>query len=378
MITPPSYHLLALLTLLALPCLQLASHAQDPQTPSLSPAAPTPQWAVTTLAGREYISLPQIMGFFGLLPCPETTLPAHQKKFANDALSFIIDAHDPQTLQLSGRRIQLLAPLRYDASGTCYMAHDDIRYLLEPILHPHQISPRPVMKRIIIDPRHGGLLTGIGAKEKLEKSAWVLDVAHIFADGLRRAGFEVMLTRGADYYLSDHERIALANEQPDAIFLSLRLHSAGPHRRGVETAILAPLKETPREFDAFNAALGVSLHSHMLAQGVGVDGGLRRLYVSPMRALNCPSAQISLGYYTHQDDLTILQDPAQRTALIQGAIMGVINLSKALGAPTATQELTPKDTPDTPVEDLDAEDIDAEDIEAEDIEAEDIEAVEVD
>ncbi|HRK01056.1 MAG TPA: N-acetylmuramoyl-L-alanine amidase [Oligoflexia bacterium] len=98
------------------------------------------------------------------------------------------------------------------------------------------------LKRIVIDPGHGGADLGTSSGGILEK-----DVALIYAvrlqEYLRREipDLEVSLTRSGDEYVSLADRAKLANSKNAQLFLSLHLnHAADSKVEGVETYILSP------------------------------------------------------------------------------------------------------------------------------------------
>jgi N-acetylmuramoyl-L-alanine amidase len=91
----------------------------------------------------------------------------------------------------------------------------------------------------VIDPGHGGRDTGaIGPTNVREKDV-VLAIAHRLARRLRADGFEVVLTRDDDRYLTLDRRTAIANESEGDLLVSIHAN-AHPRRdrRGVETYVL--------------------------------------------------------------------------------------------------------------------------------------------
>jgi len=105
--------------------------------------------------------------------------------------------------------------------------------------------------RIVIDPGHGGKDPGaIGAGGLMEKDI-VLAVALDLRDVLKeKYGFEVLLTREKDEFLSLEERTELANTLQGDIFVSLHANSApSSAANGIETYFLS-LASTGEEMQA--------------------------------------------------------------------------------------------------------------------------------
>ncbi|WP_457573499.1 N-acetylmuramoyl-L-alanine amidase [Desulfolithobacter sp.] len=95
------------------------------------------------------------------------------------------------------------------------------------------------VRRIVIDPGHGGKDPGAMAHGLKEKNI-VLQVARKTREILRqRYGYEVLLTRDRDIYLPLEERTAIANTSNADLFLSIHVN-AHPKKsaRGIETFYL--------------------------------------------------------------------------------------------------------------------------------------------
>jgi len=92
------------------------------------------------------------------------------------------------------------------------------------------------MRRVVIDPGHGGRDTGaIGPRGVREKDV-ALAIARTLAARLRALGFKVILTRKDDSYVSLDERTRIANQARADLFVSVHCNAA--RRRtlaGVET-----------------------------------------------------------------------------------------------------------------------------------------------
>ncbi|MEM8933441.1 MAG: N-acetylmuramoyl-L-alanine amidase [Acidobacteriota bacterium] len=94
------------------------------------------------------------------------------------------------------------------------------------------------VRRIVVDPGHGGEdtgTTGFGLEEK----AMTLDIAMRVRDRLVEDGFEVYLTREEDRQLSLRERADLANQLRADLFLSIHINWIAERSvRGLETYFL--------------------------------------------------------------------------------------------------------------------------------------------
>lgn len=95
------------------------------------------------------------------------------------------------------------------------------------------------VKRIVIDPGHGGKDPGAIANGLKEKDI-VLDLAKRLKPVLEeKIGCEVLLTRTDDTFITLEERTAIANTQSADLFISLHINAhPSPQVRGLETYFL--------------------------------------------------------------------------------------------------------------------------------------------
>jgi N-acetylmuramoyl-L-alanine amidase len=92
------------------------------------------------------------------------------------------------------------------------------------------------MRRVVIDPGHGGRDTGAVGRHGLREKDVALAIARTLARRLRALGFTVILTRKDDSYVSLDERTRIANQARADLFVSVHCNAA--RRRtlsGVET-----------------------------------------------------------------------------------------------------------------------------------------------
>ena len=118
---------------------------------------------------------------------------------------------------------------------------------LAPEKRPETVSLPPAKKpviaglrKIVLDPGHGGKDPGaIGINGLAEKDI-VLSVAKKLAEKLRRElGVEVVLTRKDDSFVELMDRTAIANAERADLFISLHVNaSPNPEARGLETYYL--------------------------------------------------------------------------------------------------------------------------------------------
>jgi N-acetylmuramoyl-L-alanine amidase len=96
------------------------------------------------------------------------------------------------------------------------------------------------IRKIVIDPGHGGKDPGAIAPNGLKEKDVVLAVSKKLAHQLRtKLGCEVVVTRTADIFIPLEERTAIANTEKGDLFISVHVNSApSPRLLGVETYVL--------------------------------------------------------------------------------------------------------------------------------------------
>jgi N-acetylmuramoyl-L-alanine amidase len=104
------------------------------------------------------------------------------------------------------------------------------------------------VRRVILDPGHGGEHLGTESVGGLREKDLTLDLAERAKRLLVGHGFEVVLTRASDDTLSLKQRATTANEKRGDIFVSIHLNSLEPKSaRGIETFYLGPSEHPEHE-----------------------------------------------------------------------------------------------------------------------------------
>ncbi|MCP4203448.1 MAG: N-acetylmuramoyl-L-alanine amidase [bacterium] len=97
------------------------------------------------------------------------------------------------------------------------------------------------VKKIILDPGHGGENLGTRSPDGLTEKVIALDISERLSLLLEKADFEVALTRTEDTFISLEERAEIANSNNGDLFVSVHLNWIETQQvRGVETYYLGP------------------------------------------------------------------------------------------------------------------------------------------
>ncbi|MGH8022695.1 MAG: N-acetylmuramoyl-L-alanine amidase family protein, partial [Limisphaerales bacterium] len=133
------------------------------------------------------------------------------------------------------------APERID--GEISLNSVDLQRTLEPLLCEPPLTFKPG-EVIVIDPGHGG--SNVGTHSVLDgrfEKEFTLDWARRLKPLLEAEGWKVYLTRDADVFVTNSDRVVFANERHADFFISLHFNSAAPDRTqsGLETYCLPPV-----------------------------------------------------------------------------------------------------------------------------------------
>lgn len=222
-----------------------------------------------------------------------------------------------------------------------YFAESDHRHVLQPILTPQAFGKPPELRRIVLDPGHGGEDSGArndayGLKEK----DLTLDVAQRLARLLRAAGYEVVLTRETDRFIPLEQRARIANYEKADLFLSIHFNAAtNAQAAGYETFVLTPQYQPSssaskpgkrdaerfrgNEQDPWNVLLGYHLQRSLVAGKVGPDRGLKRARFLVLKHLESPGALLELGFVSNPQSAQQIRQASHRERLAQSLFDGV-------------------------------------------------------
>lgn len=216
--------------------------------------------------------------------------------------------------------------------------------------------------RVVLDPGHGGLDPGAETGTANEKTLMLIFARELRDVLLRSDGFEVVLTRNTDRFISLEQRIAIAHRVKADVFLSLhadslsegQAHGATVHVLSQEASDAASAKLAERH-DRADLLSGVDLTetddrltgvlldlarqetqprtealAKALVRGMEQAGGpmnrrpLRRAAFSVLKAADIPSVLVEVGFLTSARDLENLQNPEWRAGMALGIRNGLV------------------------------------------------------
>ncbi|MFW5996829.1 MAG: N-acetylmuramoyl-L-alanine amidase family protein [Lentisphaeria bacterium] len=289
------------------------------------------------VGGQKYLLLEDIAGHYGMEYTNSTAGATLSSKYSD--LHFRTDNLKATLNGIDVYLSEAVARWRDKA----LLSQTDFNLLLDPVLRPHKIAPGRPLRRIVIDPGHGG--KDEGAKSGgIEEKGIVLAIAKELADLLESAGYSVHLTRKDDTFLSLRQRQTIANQHRADLFISIHTNAvASSQVNGIETFILPPkgtsstyshnrqkLAKPGNSFDKLNAAVAFSVHQQTRQVTGATERGIKRAGFSVLEHLECPGILIETGFLTNPEERQKLVSRSYQKKLALGIARGIQQFNKAL------------------------------------------------
>jgi N-acetylmuramoyl-L-alanine amidase len=181
-------------------------------------------------------------------------------------------------------------------------------------------TARAGFSTVVIDAGHGGHDRGGLPGQRLTEKTYTLDISRRISAILREKGLRVVMTRTHDVFVPLRWRVAVANRQRNAVFVSVHLNSGvreGAH--GYETYYLR---------GAQSAALARSIHRR-LGHVVPFDNrGIKRRAYYVLRNTRIPAVLTESGFLTNRAEGRKLTQAAYREKIARAIAAGIIDESR--------------------------------------------------
>jgi len=221
--------------------------------------------------------------------------------------------------------------------GLPYIHAVDARKTLQPLAGRTWTLPQG-NRTIVIDAGHGGKDSGaISCINSEHEKQYALDWARRLERLLRAKGWNVVMTRTNDTFLTLADRVSVAEQANAGLFLSLHFNSGSGNGRlaGIETYCLTPtgmpsslnrgFTDDVRErypnnaFDDENLHLATVLHRSLLSEVGAVDREVGRArFLGVLRGQNRPAVLVEGGYLTNPDEARKISTSDYRQKLAEG------------------------------------------------------------
>ena len=286
--------------------------------------------------GRQYIPLRCLRDFYGLTNATTDQPNQIRLRGTRGVLDFRAGTRE---CAINGVRIWLSFPALSTPEGWL-VSRMDVAKTIEPAMRPAIIKGLSSATTVVLDAGHGGHDGGAASRYGSEKT-FALDIARRVKNKLVAGGYKVLLTRNTDTFIPLQNRPALANAQPNSIFVSIHFNASqqGDTATGIEVFCIAPrgapstnddhitwasLRQEPgHELDMASFALGRAIHTAMIGHLQLMDRGLKRARFAVIRTARVPAVLVECGFLTNPAEARLIATDAHRDNLAKAIAEGI-------------------------------------------------------
>lgn len=296
-------------------------------------------WPEQTINGIQYTSMDALRSFFAFSPQRESHRGYRSIGSKGMKLEYKTGSQD---VYLNDLKFVLSYPVVANASGEAMIAALDVDKVIAPVVRPQYIKNAGQLRCVVIDAGHGGRDAG-ACNGSIREADLNLAVAKKLKSLLLKSGFQVVMTRETDVFLTLQQRVDIANRYNDAIFVCIHHNSARASASGIETFTLAPQGTTSpyartlrnralagNRQDSTNIALAAAVHSTAILYSKALDRGIQRARFSVLCTVRHPAILFEGGFVTNPKESRLLCDPTYQNALALAIHNGIVRYRKVM------------------------------------------------
>lgn len=168
-------------------------------------------------------------------------------------------------------------------------------------------------RTVVIDPGHGGQDNG-GQWGQVYEKHLALDTATRLENNLKRMGFQTVMTRRSDYFITLPQRVAIGNSYKNAIFVCVHFNYTWKEQvSGLETFYYS--SEGQRLAQCVQASLVGRTHT------LDRSAKFARFYV--LRNSTLPAILVEGGFVTNETERQRMKSGGFREAIARGVAEGI-------------------------------------------------------
>lgn len=168
-------------------------------------------------------------------------------------------------------------------------------------------------RTVIIDPGHGGHDKG-GQWGRVYEKHLALDTSIRLESHLKKMGYNTVLTRRSDYFVSLPGRMNVANKYKNAIYISIHYnYTWKQHVSGIETFYHSQQSHK----------LAQDVHRGVMGRVKVVDRGVKYARYYVIRNCNLPSILVEGGFVSNSNERSRMKTAWFRDAIARGIADGV-------------------------------------------------------
>jgi len=298
-------------------------------------------WKVVKRDGHDYVTGGSLQRFYGF-----ATYKVDGKNVWLRRPDLVLKAQlGAQELLINNIKFILSYPVGQEGNEAIF-SRLDLCKLIDPVLRPSYIGNGGDFDTVVVDAGHGGHDSGAKGVYGYEKD-FTLAMANAVRASLIQRGLKVVMTRSTDVFITLGGRVAIANQTPNSIFVSLHFNSGDSSAAtGIETFALSPqgssstfMGQRNSDYSQFsgnnqdgpNIALATAVHGQVIHRFKVVDRGIKRARWTVLTGCQRPGILFEGGFVTSPTDCRYIASDNYRKALADVIGDAVVNYRKALG-----------------------------------------------
>ena len=225
---------------------------------------------------------------------------------------------------VNGIPVQLYDAVRHSGSQWS-LAENSVTGILLPLFDNSRIP----VKKILLDPGHGGSDAGAVSAGGIKEKDLNLALAGFLEKELKNLGFQVAMTRNTDKNVSLADRAEMASRCRADLLISLHHNSSArnPDAAGMETFALKA--ETPEESAISRPAhrLAFLIQQEQCGLNTSPGRGVKHARFKVLRSAGCPAVLVEAGFISNPGELKKCASPEYQRLLAQAIARAVRNIS---------------------------------------------------
>jgi len=309
------------------------------------------RWEAVSYKGHDYVTLRSLKQFYYF-------------KESHEGKNIILeDAHFKITFKVGSKecymnRVLFIlshAPTRHN--GRILISRTDLNKLIDPVIRPTFIKRARNFKTVVIDAGHGGKDSGSKGYYSDEK-VYTLKVARILRDMLQRKGYNVVMTRDSDVFISLANRVRIANRYPNAIFICIHFNSGQSKAHGIETFTISPVgvphlgrsyrpgdeRAVPGNImESASVALATAVHSRTLmylSRFNMTDRGIKHARFNVLTGIKIPAILLEGGFLSNRTEATKIHSITYQQTLASALVRAIDIYRSAINKRSTRQSPT--------------------------------------
>lgn len=309
----------------------------------LAAATPAAAWQIKTVNGKQYVTTSDIKSFYNF------------DKFTRSGRTAILSNRSIQMTLTAGSQECIMNRVKFvfsypvlEQAGQLLISRTDLAKLIDPVLRPAYISGSGNFRTVILDPGHGGKDPG-SVNQYGTEASYNLNVALIVRDLLKHQGYQVIMTRSDNTFLTLNQRVAIANRYQNAIFVSIHFNSGGRGRAsGIETFTLSPTGvahygrghrasdntiHQGNHQDSANIALATAIHGRAMERTKSAnifDRGIKRARFSVLTSIKHPAILLEGGFMSHPQEARLIHSSIYQRTIAMSIAEGITRFRQAV------------------------------------------------